>query len=156
MCWSKPCQLLQNKVGTSRTTNPQRMEVMESEDYSQPTCNKLCVSSHDALDHRTCNRQARLLTSFYRAMLCIRGTSHGSSNGLGASARWPLPWGWQQIKRPISLRWRMPGQSHWTSRRMRVTPLHTQLVPSNLITNSIAIMHAHRDAPPDKNNYVQQ
>ena len=35
-------------VGTSCTTNPQQIEVMELEHYGRPTCNKLCASSHDS------------------------------------------------------------------------------------------------------------
>jgi len=48
----KSCQLLHNSVGTSRTTNPQRIEVTELEHYVRPTWYKLCASSHDALDRR--------------------------------------------------------------------------------------------------------
>ena len=33
-------------VGTSCTTNPEEIEVMELEDYSWPTSNKLCASSN--------------------------------------------------------------------------------------------------------------
>jgi len=36
-------------VGTTCTTNPQQIEVMELESYSRPTCNKLRASSHDTL-----------------------------------------------------------------------------------------------------------
>ena len=41
-----------------------QIEVMESEGCSRPTCNKLCASSHGALDRRRCNPQARPSTSF--------------------------------------------------------------------------------------------
>jgi len=37
MCQSKPCQLLHNSVGTTCTTNPEQIEVMNLEGYSQPT-----------------------------------------------------------------------------------------------------------------------
>ena len=33
-------------------TNPEQIEVMDSESYSRPTCNKLCASSHNMLDCR--------------------------------------------------------------------------------------------------------
>ena len=51
-CQSKSCQLLHNSVGTTGTTSPEQIEVMELEGYSRPTCSKLCASSHDALDRR--------------------------------------------------------------------------------------------------------
>ena len=60
-CQSKSCQLLHNSVGTTGTTSPEQIEVMELEGYSRPTCSKLCSSSHDALDRRRCNPQS---TSF--------------------------------------------------------------------------------------------
>ena len=52
-------------IGTSCSLqyNPEQIEVMELECYSRPTCNKLCASSHDALDRRSCNPQARPSTS---------------------------------------------------------------------------------------------
>ena len=46
LCQSKSCQLLQT-VGTSCTTNPQQIEVMELEYYGRPTCNKLRASNHN-------------------------------------------------------------------------------------------------------------
>ena len=46
------------------TTNPQEIEIMELEGYSRPTCNKFRASSHDALDRRRYNLQARPSTSF--------------------------------------------------------------------------------------------
>ena len=49
---------------TTCTTNPEQIEVMESEGCSRPTCNKLCASSHGALDRRRCNPQERPSTSF--------------------------------------------------------------------------------------------
>jgi len=52
-CQTNSCQLLLNS-----TTSPKQIEVMELEGYSQPTYNKLCASSHDALDRRRCNPQA--------------------------------------------------------------------------------------------------
>ena len=45
MCQSKSCQLLHNSVGTTCTTSPEQMEVMESEGYSRPTYNKLLHSA---------------------------------------------------------------------------------------------------------------
>jgi len=36
---------------------------MELDGYSRPTCNKRCAFSHDALDRRTCDPQARPSTS---------------------------------------------------------------------------------------------
>ena len=64
MCQSKLCQLLQhNSVETSCTTNPEQIEVMELEGYSRQMCNKLCACSHDAVDRRKCNSQARPSTS---------------------------------------------------------------------------------------------
>ena len=44
MCQSKCCQLLHNSVGTTCMTNPEQIEVMELEGYSQPTYNKLVDS----------------------------------------------------------------------------------------------------------------
>jgi len=64
MCQSKLCQLLQhNSVETSCTTNPEQIEVMELEGYSRQMCNKLCACSHDAVDRRKCNSQARPSTN---------------------------------------------------------------------------------------------
>ena len=63
-CQSKSCQLLHDSVGTSCTTNPEQIEVMELDGYSRPTCNKLCASNPDALDRRRCNPQARPSTTF--------------------------------------------------------------------------------------------
>jgi len=56
--------LLHDSVGTSCITNPEQTEVMELEGYSRPTCNKPRASSHDALDRRTRDPQARPSTSF--------------------------------------------------------------------------------------------
>jgi len=64
MCQSKFYQLLHNSVGTTCTTSTEQSEVMELEGYSRPTCNKPRASSHDALDRRTCDPQARPSTSF--------------------------------------------------------------------------------------------
>jgi len=64
MCQSKSYQLLHNSVGTTCITSPEEIEVMELNGYSRPTCNELCASSHDALDRRKCNPQARPSTSF--------------------------------------------------------------------------------------------
>ena len=50
LCQSKSCQL---------QTNPYQIEVTELKDYSRPSCNKLCATSHDATDCRRCNPQAR-------------------------------------------------------------------------------------------------
>jgi len=50
MCQSKFYQLLHNSVGTSCIKNPERIEVMELECYSQPTFDKLCASNHDEVD----------------------------------------------------------------------------------------------------------
>jgi len=44
MCQSKFCQLLHNSVGTTYTTTPEEIEVMELESYSRPTYNKLVIS----------------------------------------------------------------------------------------------------------------
>jgi len=65
MCQSKLCQLLMqhNSVETSCTTNPEQIEVMELEGYSRQMCNKLCACSHDAVDRRKCNSQARPSTN---------------------------------------------------------------------------------------------
>ena len=63
MCESQFCQL-HNSAGTSCTRNPEQIEIMLLEGYSRQTCNKLCASSHDALDFRRCNPQARPSTSF--------------------------------------------------------------------------------------------
>jgi len=41
MCQSNSCQLLHNSVGTTCTTSPEQIEVMELEGYSRPTYNKL-------------------------------------------------------------------------------------------------------------------
>ena len=43
--------------------NPEQVEVMELDGYSRPTCNKRRAFSHDALDRRTCDPQARPSTS---------------------------------------------------------------------------------------------
>jgi len=64
MCQSKSYQLLHNSVGTTCITSPEEIEVMELNGYSRPTCNEICASSHDALDGRKCNPQARPSTSF--------------------------------------------------------------------------------------------
>ena len=40
ICQSKSCQLLYNSVGTTCTTSPEQIEVMELKGYSRPTCNK--------------------------------------------------------------------------------------------------------------------
>jgi len=45
MCQSKSCQLQPNSVAKGRRTNPEQIEEMELEGYSQPTCNKLCASA---------------------------------------------------------------------------------------------------------------
>ena len=52
-------------VGTSCTTNPEEIEVMELEGYSRPACNKLCAFSHDTLDRRRV-----LLTTLVHHRLC--------------------------------------------------------------------------------------
>ena len=44
----KPKSLLHNCSITTCTTNSERIEVMELEGYSRPTCNKLCSSGHDS------------------------------------------------------------------------------------------------------------
>jgi len=49
-CQSNSCQLLHNSVGTTCTTSPEKIEVMELEDYSRPTYNKLV---HSATTHST-------------------------------------------------------------------------------------------------------
>jgi len=49
MWQSKSCQLLHNGVGTSYTTNPEQIEILELEGYSRPTWHKLRASSHGAL-----------------------------------------------------------------------------------------------------------
>ena len=59
----KTCQLLYDSLGTSCTTNPEQIEVMELNGCSRPTCNKLCAFSYDALDCRRCNPRARPSTS---------------------------------------------------------------------------------------------
>jgi len=59
----KTCQLLYDSLGTSCTTNPEQIEVMELNGCSRPTCNKLCAFSYDTLDCRRCNPQARPSTS---------------------------------------------------------------------------------------------
>jgi len=45
MCQSKSGQLLHNNVGTTCTTSPEQIEVMELEDYSRPRYNKLVHSA---------------------------------------------------------------------------------------------------------------
>ena len=35
---------------TSFTTSLQKIEIMELKGYSRPTCNRLCATSHDAVD----------------------------------------------------------------------------------------------------------
>ena len=45
MYQSKSCQLLHNIVGTTCTTNPEQIEVIELEGYSRPTYNKLVHSA---------------------------------------------------------------------------------------------------------------
>ena len=52
-------------VGTSCTTNPEEIEVMELEGYSRPSCNKLWAFSHDTLDRRRV-----LLTTLVHHRLC--------------------------------------------------------------------------------------
>jgi len=49
----------------SSTTNPQQIKVMELDGYSQPMCNKLCVSSHNALNHHKSNPQAQSWSFFH-------------------------------------------------------------------------------------------
>jgi len=61
ICQSK---LLHNCVGTSFTRNPEQIEVMELQGYSQLMCNKLRASSHDTLDYRRSNPQALPSTTF--------------------------------------------------------------------------------------------
>jgi len=50
MCQSKSCSLLHISVGTTCTTSPAQIEVMELEGYSRPMYNKLV---HSATAHRT-------------------------------------------------------------------------------------------------------
>jgi len=57
------CCRAYDSLGTSCTTNPEQIEVMELNGCSRPTCNKLCAFSYDALDCRRCNPQARPSTS---------------------------------------------------------------------------------------------
>ena len=45
MCQSKSCQLLRCSVGTSCTRNPEQIEAMDLEGYSQATCNTFCAHS---------------------------------------------------------------------------------------------------------------
>ena len=68
-----------------------------------------------------------------------------STLGLGIAYR-----GRQQVKRLISYVDECLGSRTGRVDACKSPPLHTQLVLSSLITNPIAIMHAHRDAPPDK------
>jgi len=44
-CQSNSCQLQHNSVGTTCTTSPEQIEVMELEGYSRPTYNKLVHSA---------------------------------------------------------------------------------------------------------------
>ena len=61
-------------IGTN-CTNPQQTEVMELELYGRLTgCNKLCASSHHALDRRRCHPQAWPSTSF------VENTNDSSSS----------------------------------------------------------------------------
>ena len=60
-------------VGTSCSTKPEQIEVMELEGHSRSTCNKLCTSSRDALDHRRCYPQARLRRVLLTAPSTCRG-----------------------------------------------------------------------------------
>jgi len=48
-CQSNSCQLLHNNVGTTCTTSPEQIEVMELEGYSRPTYNKLVHSATTSL-----------------------------------------------------------------------------------------------------------
>jgi len=44
-CQSNSCQLLHNSIGTTCTTSPEQIEVMELEGYSRPTYSKLVHSA---------------------------------------------------------------------------------------------------------------
>ena len=79
-------KLLQSSVGTDCTTHPRQIEVTELDGYSRPTCNKLRASSHDALDRRRCNSQARLSTSFVDHTIDLPGRNF-LSLGLGQNSR---------------------------------------------------------------------
>jgi len=71
MCQSKFCNFY-NSVGTSCTSNREQIEVMELNGYIRPTCNKLYVSSHDALDRHRCNPHARPSTTLTTSLTCCR------------------------------------------------------------------------------------
>jgi len=71
MCQSKFCNFY-NSVGTSCTSNQEQIEVMELKGYIRPTCNKLCVSSHDAHDRHRCNPHARPSTTLTTSLTCSR------------------------------------------------------------------------------------
>jgi len=43
VCQSKSCQMLHNSVGTTCTTSPEQIEVMELEGYIQPTIRTRCL-----------------------------------------------------------------------------------------------------------------
>jgi len=45
MCQSESCQLQHNSVGTTCTTSPEQIKVIELEGYSQPAYNKLVHSA---------------------------------------------------------------------------------------------------------------
>jgi len=74
-CVSRNLVNCRTAVGTSCTTNPEEIEVMELEGYSRPACNKLCAFSHDTLDRRRV-----LLTTLVHHRLC-RGEIFQSTRG---------------------------------------------------------------------------
>ena len=79
------CELLHNC--RSRTTNPERIEVMELGGYSRTTCNKLCASSNEAstvvgVIHKLDRRRVLLTTrSTCRSEIFEVQSSRQSSRG---------------------------------------------------------------------------
>jgi len=70
-------------VGTSCSTKPEQIEVMELEGHSRSTCNKLCTFSRDALDRRRCYPQARRRRVLLTAPSTCRGKKNSKSKVLG-------------------------------------------------------------------------
>ena len=88
MCESKFCQ---QALATSSTTSPVQIKVTELESYSRPTCNKLCASSHDALDRRRGNPQAPSSTSFVDHSIDLPWWNFPSPE-FGAKFQREVPW----------------------------------------------------------------
>ena len=118
MCESKFCQ---QALATSSTTSPVQIKVTELESYSRPMCNKLCASSHDALDRRRGNPQAPSSTSFVDHSIDLPWWNFLSPE-FGAKFQREVPWFLEIPEFPYNKHTRI-GQMKLHAKKTRLYPL---------------------------------